>query len=304
MPMMPSPSAASCASLRGALSVSLYVGQIYLISSYLSSLLRICTMDSDASYVLIPLPKNRNTKLWRYFGFRSDDGASIAKGHDKTVYCKIDKCTSAKIPYCGNTTNLVHHIQKNHPKENAEYLSSSSPAALQKITSFCRPAKVVTLDSARGREITSAVVGFIVEDLRPINVVTGRGFRKLMQATAPEYPLASASYYTGQISDRYALASINLQSLLSTAMNVAITCDMWTSQAKDAFVGLTLHYVNSSWELSSRYVDCIELPGILLWSPYVIFLPCGFFLLSSFFPRLISAATDWMSTIFLHMAWP
>jgi len=38
-------------------------------------------------------------------------------------------------------------------------------------------------------------------------------------------------------------------------------------------------------------------------------MPCGFFLLLSiylsiFFPRLISAATDWMSTILLHMAWP
>ena len=69
-----------------------------------------------------------------------------------------------------------------------------------------------------------------------------------------------------------------------------------------------------------------------LWSPYgirqtIIFLPCGFFfmaalcnrgaiiflpcssflsiyLLLSFFPRLISAATDWISTILLHMAWP
>jgi len=48
-----------------------------------------------------------------------------------------------------------------------------------------------------------------------------------------------------------------------------------------------------------------------LWPPYVIgqaiiFLPCGFYLLlfSIFFPRLISAATDWMSTILLHMAWP
>ena len=39
-----------------------------------------------------------------------------------------------------------------------------------------------------------------------------------------------------------------------------------------------------------------------LWSPYVIgqtiiFLPCYFYLLSSFFPRLISAAAGWMSTI-------
>jgi len=45
-----------------------------------------------------------------------------------------------------------------------------------------------------------------------------------------------------------------------------------------------------------------------LWPPYVIgqaiiFLPCGFFLLLlflSFFPRLISAAADWMSTILPH----
>ena len=50
-----------------------------------------------------------------------------------------------------------------------------------------------------------------------------------------------------------------------------------------------------------------------LWPPYVIGGPLYFcpvisiFYLSiflSFFPRLISAATDWISTILLHMAWP
>jgi len=32
-------------------------------------------------------------------------------------------------------------------------------------------------------------------------------------------------------------------------------------------------------------------------------LPCGFYL-SIFFPRLISAVADWMSTILRHMVWP
>ena len=40
----------------------------------------------------------------------------------------------------------------------------------------------------------------------------------------------------------------------------------------------------------------------------IIFLPCDFYLssffLSSFFPRLISAAGDWISTILPHMVWP
>ena len=47
---------------------------------------------------------------------------------------------------------------------------------------------------------------------------------------------------------------------------------------------------------------------LLLWSSYVIgqtiiFLSCEF-LSSFFFPRLISAAVDWMSTILPHMVWP
>jgi len=48
-----------------------------------------------------------------------------------------------------------------------------------------------------------------------------------------------------------------------------------------------------------------------LWPPYgigqaqaIIFLPCDFYLPSSFFPRLISAVGDWMSTILPHMVWP
>jgi len=42
---------------------------------------------------------------------------------------------------------------------------------------------------------------------------------------------------------------------------------------------------------------------ILFWSPYVYFRPVvSFYLL--FFPRLISAAVDWMSTILRHMVWP
>jgi len=47
---------------------------------------------------------------------------------------------------------------------------------------------------------------------------------------------------------------------------------------------------------------------LLLWPPCladadIIFLPCGFFFFL-FFPRLISAVGDWMSSILAHMVWP
>ena len=47
-----------------------------------------------------------------------------------------------------------------------------------------------------------------------------------------------------------------------------------------------------------------------LWLPYVIgrpyiFLCCGLFVFFFlFFPRLISAVGDWMSTLLPHMVWP
>jgi len=44
----------------------------------------------------------------------------------------------------------------------------------------------------------------------------------------------------------------------------------------------------------------------ILWSPYVdhIYFHAVISIYLSFFPRLISAAGDWMSTILPHMVWP
>ena len=64
-------------------------------------------------------------------------------------------------------------------------------------------------------------------------------------------------------------------------------------------------------ELSSDDNTSTSFSQRLLWPTYVIgqaiiFLPCGFYLLLSSicFPRLISAAADWMSTILPHTVWP
>ena len=75
---------------------------------------------------MIPLPSARNTRLWKYFGFKSSDGKAVL---DKTkVYCKVEKCDKPEIVYCGNTTALTDHLRR-HVKENAEYLGAASPSS-------------------------------------------------------------------------------------------------------------------------------------------------------------------------------
>ena len=219
---------------------------------------------------LIPLPNNRNKKLWAYFGFKSSDGKTIADDYQKKVFCRIGGCNKEELPYSGNTTNLVHHLQKFHPKENSVYLGSNielTPSSSQfpKISAFFHPpTKKIDLESKRAKEITSAVVNFIVEDLRPFNVVSGSGFKKLMAVTAPDYPLATDRYCAGKVSDRYAVAVTRLQAILGDVKSVAITCDLWMSGAQHAYLGVTAHFIDHQWTLHARYLDCVELPGIVV----------------------------------------
>jgi len=51
------------------------------------------------------------------------------------------------------------------------------------------------------------------------------------------------------------------------------------------------------------FLSCFFIMAALWNRQAIIFLPCGYYLFI-FFPRLISAAGDWMSTILPHMVWP
>jgi len=47
---------------------------------------------------------------------------------------------------------------------------------------------------------------------------------------------------------------------------------------------------------------CLKDSHFVIADADIIFLSC--FYISFFFPRLIAALADWMSTILLHMVWP
>jgi len=82
------------------------------------------------------------------------------------------------------------------------------------------------------------------------------------------------------------------------------------------YAKLTISSLEVMMDTGSDHYACRGVDGLpdwlcWLWSPYVIgqtiiFSCCGLFFLSSFlfFPRLISAAADWMSAILPHMVWP
>ena len=66
--------------------------------------------------------------------------------------------------------------------------------------------------------------------------------------------------FIGKICDRYACESMKLKTALSAVTAVSLTTDLWTSAVRDAYLGLTIHFVVDS-TLQSYLPDCIELPG-------------------------------------------
>ena len=57
--------------------------------------------------------------------------------------------------------------------------------------------------SARAQELTSAVVDFVVHDLRPVNVFDSVGFLHLMEVAQPRYTVPCRRTVNSYIDKRY-----------------------------------------------------------------------------------------------------
>ena len=102
------------------------------------------------------------------------------------------------MPYYGNTTNMVRHLQTLHPRENAEYLGRDTlPTAATPLASFLKK-KTISLTDHRAKTMTRLIINLIIKDLRPVNIVDGAAFVELIRHAYPEYPLASNHYRSNQ----------------------------------------------------------------------------------------------------------
>ena len=78
-------SAATPRSTPNAMLHRLYISLVFVFWYTMHN--KINNIVTTSTYTLILLPKSRNIKLWWYFGFRSDDGTSITKGHENMEAC-------------------------------------------------------------------------------------------------------------------------------------------------------------------------------------------------------------------------
>lgn len=172
-------------------------------------------------------------------------------GFEKTGdgFATCTRCNPPKdFAYHGGTTNLRNHLQDVHKVSVNQADDSKIKKGAGGIASFFKPAK---LAPARAASCDDKIVEFVCRDLRPIAVVTGAGFRSLINFLEPAYRVPSATQVTKLIQRKHDVGLKLLSEKLTPVRAVALTTDLWTSRRTEGYITVTVHFISDSWQLQS-----------------------------------------------------
>ena len=90
----------------------------------------------------------------------------------------------------------------------------------------------------------------------------GHGFKALLKYIKPGYKVPTATYIA-QVVHRKHEAGKRLikEKLTADSTSLAITSDIWTSCANDAYISLTAHFITNTWQMVSCILATSPFPG-------------------------------------------
>ena len=198
----------------------------------------------------------------------------------ETVRAVCQVCSQAIKNKVSNTSNLLRHLQKKHPvqyatinpkKRNTSSCVSreknigtaDSPASSQpSITSAFARATPLTPGNERHQTITDAITHFLCKDNIPFNTVNRPGFQHLLNVLEPRYQVPNKTTFSR--SKAVKLYDCTRESVMADLNDIEFfssTADMWSSHGLTPYMGLTLHWVDSEWNLRSRHLGTKYVPN-------------------------------------------
>jgi len=149
---------------------------------------------------------------------------------------------------------MIKHLQLKHPYR----VSSSSYSKAEPKPKFARMDAFLegssrTCNASRADKLNNLICLMIVKDLRPLSTVEGDGFKSLISFSEPGYNIPGRTFFTFKLRNMYANLKDSLKTSLASVQYSAVTTDIWTSPTNDAYMSVTLHFVDN-WELRHRVI--------------------------------------------------
>nr|XP_055037872.1 E3 SUMO-protein ligase ZBED1-like [Misgurnus anguillicaudatus] len=116
-------------------------------------------------------------------------------------------------------------------------------------------------DSHQWRILTDSVTRLLVEENLPFNLVEKPAFKAMLQAFDKQYVPPDRKYFSKKaVPEKYLKMKDSLTRELKDADHFSLTTDMWSSVNMMPYMSVTIHYLNTNWELKSRCLETSFMP--------------------------------------------
>ncbi len=216
------------------------------------------SLDDNSTNSTIPLPssitvtprpsvKAKRSLVWRYFRVIDEKSFDV-----ECILC------SSKVPRKStSTSNMLHHVQTRH--ENEYQMVNKAMRSKTNDTPQRLP-----LSSDRSSHLTKLAADLIISNLLPLSLVENPQLQLIFREAEPSYVLPKRKYFIGNVLNQmYDQTRTKVQNELDSALGecwcwsnycsdpliyvflgVCLTTDIWTSQSNQAYMTVTVHFID------------------------------------------------------------
>ena len=134
--------------------------------------------------------------------------------------------------------------------------SKDSRKKQSKIGQFLRDARPCS--ASRSELLDKKITKMLVQDLLPLSLVEGGGFRELMATVEPNYSVPSRQTATRRIEVLYGIVKNDLLNELKEVDHIGLTTDSWTSRATESYVTVTAHFLTKDYVVKNNVLVTVN----------------------------------------------
>jgi len=121
------------------------------------------------------------------------------------------------------------------------------------------PQNAGKVDRVTVRDRLDVTIVFVIGSQMQFSIVDSSWFKKLCSVLDQRYVLPSHQYLQQQILNRFANhRSLVVDELGRLSTKVSFTADVWTSITNQAYLGVTVHYIDNEWNMQHYLLDLIH----------------------------------------------
>jgi hypothetical protein len=171
----------------------------------------------------------------------------MEKAGDGKAKCKL---CGDKFAYVGGSTGGLHNHLKGKHGDVINTPKKGDGPKQSTLTKFGVSSPQRPCSSGRQEKIIGLLANVIAANMLPISFVESAEFREFVNFLEPEYKVPCRQTMTARLGAmKESMAKTLEVDMAHNASAIAVTTDIWTSMANEAYISFTASYISPQWKL-------------------------------------------------------